>query len=80
MHSDPLADLEWDCCAELKLGCGWGWCLAPGVAQSNASGTDEHYKHVARDSRVAECFEFQVGSTARSIVEASTTLGYGHPG
>jgi len=81
MLSDPWLDSEWDRCAELKLWTqvwpvqGTGSC-----PQGDVASTGERYEHVTGDGRVAKCFEFQVGSTARSIVEASANLGYGYLG
>ena len=42
---------------------------------SGMAGASEHCKHVIAEGRIIKCFEFQVWSTARSVVEASATLG-----
>jgi len=73
--SSMCSDPEWDRC--MQLWC--GWCRVLGLPQGDVAGASEHYEHVTGDVRVAECFEFQVGSTAESVVETSTTLGYGYP-
>ena len=78
MRLDSWPDLEWNHCTELKLATQMQPLQSTGGCPTVMwLALTSNYEHVSWDGWVTDCFEFPVGSMAESIVEASTTLGYG---